>query len=151
MGWASKSNGELLRLAEQEFEIFLTADQKLLNQQNLPTFRIAVLVLAAVSNRLRDIEPLLPRALEILAELQPAAFLLCPQRLDTNYPNRPDPEAIYQAAAHHPARPCGPNEVRLFVGREMGGVTAIAASGPAGRYNFPARARAQRSERFAAG
>ena len=45
MGWASKSNSELLRLAEQEFEVFLTADQKLSNQQNLPTFRIAVLVL----------------------------------------------------------------------------------------------------------
>ena len=71
MGWASKSNSELLRLAEQEFEVFLTADQKLPNQQNLPTFRIAVLVFAAVSNRLRDIEPLVPRALEILAELRP--------------------------------------------------------------------------------
>jgi len=71
MGWASKSNSELLRLAEQEFEVFLTADQKLPNQQNLPTFRIAVLVFAAVSNRLRYIEPLVPRALEILAELRP--------------------------------------------------------------------------------
>jgi len=71
MGWASKSNGALLRLAEQEFEVFLTADQKIPNQQNLPKFRIAVLVFAAVSNRLRDIEPLVPKALEILAELQP--------------------------------------------------------------------------------
>ncbi len=71
MGWASKSNGELLRLAEQEFEIFLTADQKIPNQQNLPTFRIAVLVFAAVRNRLRDIEPLVPRALEIMGKLRP--------------------------------------------------------------------------------
>jgi len=37
MGWASKSNGELLRLAEQQFDVFLTADQKLLNEQNLPS------------------------------------------------------------------------------------------------------------------
>lgn len=29
MGWASMSNGELLRLAELESEVFLTADQKL--------------------------------------------------------------------------------------------------------------------------
>jgi hypothetical protein len=28
MGRASKSNGEFRRLAEQEFEVFLTADQK---------------------------------------------------------------------------------------------------------------------------
>ena len=38
MGWAGKTNGELLRLAEQEFDVFLTADQKLPNQQNLATF-----------------------------------------------------------------------------------------------------------------
>jgi len=61
----------ILRLAEQEFEVFLTADQKLPDQQNLPAFRIAVVVFAAVSNRLRDIEPLVPKALEILTELRP--------------------------------------------------------------------------------
>src|SRR5689334_17244038 len=71
MGWASKSNGELLRLAEKEFEVFLTADQKIASEQNLTPFRIAVLVLAAVRNRLRDIEPLVPRVLEIIGELQP--------------------------------------------------------------------------------
>ena len=32
MGWAGKTNGVLLRLAEQEFDVFLTADQKLPNQ-----------------------------------------------------------------------------------------------------------------------
>jgi predicted nuclease of predicted toxin-antitoxin system len=71
MGWAGKSNGELLRLAQQDFAVLLTADRKLPDQQNLPAFRIAVLVFAAVSNRLRDIEPLVPKALEILSELQP--------------------------------------------------------------------------------
>jgi predicted nuclease of predicted toxin-antitoxin system len=71
MGWAGKSNGELLRLAQQDFAVLLTADQKLPDQQNLPTFRIAVLVFAAVSNRLQDIVPLVPKALEILPELQP--------------------------------------------------------------------------------
>ncbi len=76
MGWASKTNGELLRLAEQQFEVFLTADQKLPHQQNLPTFRIAVVVFAAVSNRLRDIQPLVPKALEILAELRPGTAIV---------------------------------------------------------------------------
>jgi hypothetical protein len=71
MGWAGKSNGELLRLAQQDFAVLLTADQKLPDQQNLPTFRIAMLVFAAVSNRLQDIVPLVPKALEILPELQP--------------------------------------------------------------------------------
>jgi hypothetical protein len=78
MGWASKSNGELLRLAEQQFEVFLTADQKLPNEQNLPIFRIAVVVLAAMSNRLRDLEPLVPKALEVLADLRPGTAIVLP-------------------------------------------------------------------------
>jgi len=76
MGWAGKSNGILLSLAEEEFEVFLTADQKLPNQQNLKTFKIAVVVFAAVSNRLRDIEPLLPKTLEILPDLRPGTAVV---------------------------------------------------------------------------
>jgi hypothetical protein len=53
-----------------KFDVFLTADQKLPNQQNLATFHIAVVVFAGVSNRLRDLEPLVPKALEMLAELR---------------------------------------------------------------------------------
>lgn len=71
MGWAGKSNGELLRLAEEDFAVFLTADRRSPDQQNLRTFRIAVVIFVAASNRLQDIEPLVPKALEILAELQP--------------------------------------------------------------------------------
>jgi hypothetical protein len=47
MGWASKRNGDLLRVAEHEFDVFVTVDQKLQDQQNLPTFNIAVIVLVA--------------------------------------------------------------------------------------------------------
>jgi len=66
----------LLRLAEQEFDVFLTADQKLPNQQNLATFHIAVVVFVGVSNRLRDLDPLVPKALEMLAELRPGTATL---------------------------------------------------------------------------
>ena len=34
-GWASKTNGELLSLAETDFDVFLTRDQNLECQQNL--------------------------------------------------------------------------------------------------------------------
>ena len=33
-GWSGKKNGELLRLAQKEFDVFLTADQNLQYQQN---------------------------------------------------------------------------------------------------------------------
>jgi predicted nuclease of predicted toxin-antitoxin system len=43
-GWAGKSNGELLRLAEREFDVFITVDRNLAFQQNVINFDIAVLV-----------------------------------------------------------------------------------------------------------
>jgi hypothetical protein len=67
MGWAGVKNGQLLTLAESEFDAFITVDRNLAFQQNLPQFRIAVLVLHAVSNRLADLKPLAPKILEVLA------------------------------------------------------------------------------------
>jgi hypothetical protein len=66
MGWASKRNGELLRLAEREFDVFLTVDRKLQHQQNLPAFDIAVIILVANSNTLGDLQPLMAQVLEHL-------------------------------------------------------------------------------------
>ena len=59
MGWAGKRNGEVLRLAEREFEVFLTVDQKLQRQQNLSAFNIEVIVMIARSNTLTDLQPLM--------------------------------------------------------------------------------------------
>jgi hypothetical protein len=66
MGWASKSNGELLALAAADFDVFLTSDRNLSHQQNLSVFDIAILVLVAASNRIDDLRPLVPRVLEVL-------------------------------------------------------------------------------------
>ena len=71
VGWASKRNGELLRLAEREFDVFLTVDRKLRYQQNLAAFNIAVVVMVAVTNRLLDLQPLIPQVLETLADAKP--------------------------------------------------------------------------------
>jgi predicted nuclease of predicted toxin-antitoxin system len=53
MGWETVSNGELLRLAEATFEILITADQNLSNQQRLTGRKLAILVLP--TNRWPDI------------------------------------------------------------------------------------------------
>jgi hypothetical protein len=44
MGWASKKNGELLALAEPEFDVFLTVDRNLSFQQEINRLDIAVVV-----------------------------------------------------------------------------------------------------------
>ena len=69
MGWATIKNGELLELAEKEFDVFITVDRNLSFQQNLPKFNIAVLVLKAHSNRLADLKPLAPKVLSLLPAL----------------------------------------------------------------------------------
>lgn len=68
-GWAGIKNGELLTLAEKEFDVFITVDRNLSFQQDLPKFNIAVLVLHAISNRLADLRPLAPKILAILPTL----------------------------------------------------------------------------------
>jgi len=66
MGWAGMKNGQLLALAEVEFDVFITVDRNLSFQQNLPQFDIAVIVLQAASNRFADLKSLVPNILAIL-------------------------------------------------------------------------------------
>jgi len=70
-GWASLKNGELLGRAQAEYDVFVTTDRNLMFQQNLPRFDIAVLVLAAKTNRLRDLLPLVPDILAAIVSAQP--------------------------------------------------------------------------------
>jgi hypothetical protein len=42
-GWSGIKNGDLLALAEKEFDAFITVDRKLSIQQDLTKFRIPVL------------------------------------------------------------------------------------------------------------
>ena len=66
MNWASVKNGALLKLAEAQFDVFLTMDRGILNQQNLQSVKLAFIVLRAKSNRIIDLSPLAPQILERL-------------------------------------------------------------------------------------
>jgi predicted nuclease of predicted toxin-antitoxin system len=56
-GWQGRSNGELLRAAEQEFDALLTMDANLEHQQNLRLFKLAVVVVRAPTPRSRLLCP----------------------------------------------------------------------------------------------
>jgi predicted nuclease of predicted toxin-antitoxin system len=71
MGWASKRNGELLALAEGEFDVFLTVDRNLSFQNEVARFNLAVVVLRAKGNRLSDLRPLIPELLSVLGAVGP--------------------------------------------------------------------------------
>ena len=65
-GWGGVKNGDLLALAEKEFDTFITVDRKLASQQDLTKFRISVLLIRARTNRLEHIRPLAAEVLEKL-------------------------------------------------------------------------------------
>jgi hypothetical protein len=70
-GWAGIKNGDLLRLAEKEFDAFVTVDRKISAQQDLTTFDIAVILIRSPSNRLEDIRRLVPELLKALGRATP--------------------------------------------------------------------------------
>ncbi len=69
--WSGKKNGELLGLADPQFDVLLTLDKNLPYQQNLDTKRIAVLIVRARSNRIQDLLPVIPECLAALESIQP--------------------------------------------------------------------------------
>lgn len=74
-GWAGTKNGRLLRLAETEFDVFLTADRNLPHQQMLSALALGVVVLAAGSTKLEDLRVLAPRIVEAIVAVQPGQVL----------------------------------------------------------------------------
>jgi hypothetical protein len=76
MGWGSKRNSELLALMlAGGFNAFVTVDQNLEFQQNIRASGIAVIVILARSNRLKELRPLATAALEALGRIKPGELI----------------------------------------------------------------------------
>ncbi len=69
-GWNGK-NGELLRLAQAEFDVLVTMDGSLEYQQNLRQLALGIVVLHARSNRRQDTAPLIRQVNEALLTIRP--------------------------------------------------------------------------------
>ena len=65
-GWAGIKNGQLLALAEREFDVLITVDRRIPTEQKLEKFQIAVVLLRARSNRLAELKVLVPELLQVL-------------------------------------------------------------------------------------
>ena len=69
--WADALNGELLTLAEENgFEVLLTADANIKNQQNLSNRKISILILRAFNNRLTTHAEMIEDIHEALTDIQ---------------------------------------------------------------------------------
>ena len=74
-GWSGIKNGPLLRRAAQEFDVFLTVDQGIEYQQNLLGLDLAIIVMAAATNDIDDLRPLMPRVRETLSSISPRSII----------------------------------------------------------------------------
>src|SRR5688500_14111369 len=82
-GWSGLTNGVLLRAAAERFDIFITMDKSIPFQQAVTGLNIGVLVVRAKSNRLEDLQPLIPRILNAIKRCSPGEVV-------TLHPNSAD-------------------------------------------------------------
>ncbi len=73
-GWAGIKNGDLLALAEKEFDVFVTVDRKISTEQDLATLAFAVVLVRARTNRLDDMRSLIPQLLNAIDGATPGVL-----------------------------------------------------------------------------
>lgn len=74
-GWATLTNGSLLRIAEDAgFELLLTTDNNLTYQQNLTSRKIALVVLSR--NRWRSVQQKIPEIVAAVNAATPGSYVL---------------------------------------------------------------------------
>lgn len=71
LAWDGTKNGALLRRASGLIDAFVTIDGNLQYQQNVSVLPFGIVVVAALSNRVQDVMPLVPEILAALARVQP--------------------------------------------------------------------------------
>ena len=71
--WSGITNGALLRLAEEHFDVFITSDQNLKYQQNLARRQLAIIQLP--TNQVPLVVKLAPRVQATLESIQTGEFV----------------------------------------------------------------------------
>jgi len=71
LGWSELDDGPLLDSIAGRFEVFVTVDRNIPNQQQLERRPFAVVLLRAVTNRLTDLARLIPKLRATLKRIEP--------------------------------------------------------------------------------
>ncbi len=69
-GWKGLKNGALLRAAQEHFDVLVTMDNHLPEQQPLQQFDLAVVILRARNKSLTELQKLMPELERMLGSLQ---------------------------------------------------------------------------------
>ena len=71
LGWDGTKNGVLLKRASGAIDAFVTIDSNLQYQQNVSVLPFGIVVVAASSNRVQDLLPVVPEMLAALDRIRP--------------------------------------------------------------------------------
>ena len=74
MGWLEFKNGDLLAIAQQHFDVFMTVDRNLKYQNYIPQLDIAIQVLVSRRNKLEFLRALVPEILEAISDARPGTI-----------------------------------------------------------------------------
>jgi len=75
IGWAGLQNGELLKQAEDRFDVLMSTDSNIEYQQQLPSYNIALIVLRSVTGKVAELAELMPDCVEALRVINPGQCL----------------------------------------------------------------------------
>ena len=75
-GWAGVKNGELLLRADDDFDVFLTADRGIPHQQNLQKFALGFVLMAVGGTRIEDIRPFLRQLHDAINAVGPGQLVV---------------------------------------------------------------------------
>ena len=70
-GWKGLKNGELLRVAQEYFDVIVTLDDNLPDQQPLQQFDLAVVILRPQNKTLEELAALVPELDRVFLEIRP--------------------------------------------------------------------------------
>jgi predicted nuclease of predicted toxin-antitoxin system len=77
-GWAGVKNGALLKLAEESFDVFVTADLNIPHQQNLRGSMLGFVLLRAGGTQFKDVRPFIEELKEAIASVLAGQLLYVP-------------------------------------------------------------------------
>lgn len=80
MRWSGVRNGALLRRAQQEFDVFVTADRSIPFQQSVAGLDIGVVVIETKSIRYADILPVVPMVMEAVINITACQVIVVSHR-----------------------------------------------------------------------
>jgi hypothetical protein len=73
-GWAGLKNGALMKQAAAVCDVFVTMDRNIQHQQHVSRLPFGVILLAAASNRMLHLIPLVANLQTAIAESKPGQF-----------------------------------------------------------------------------